>query len=471
MKTNYQLSSAGYPLLFVALWILAASRGPASTVAYWRFEEGPVDAQVTHGGLEPGVFFAGVMDSSGNGNALSVWTEGWAGYAYRVDVPGATIPGTGAANNFSAQTTGSWPCMFTANGTPMQTMSPAAFTIEASFKPETGGWRTLVGRDSQGACAGNPLLAALYFQITPQDAVAIKFCDVSGYWHEAISANGLVTGFTYPDSAAGHWYHMGAVSDGRTVSLYLDLGGGSELVAQTDMTLSGSPNTALTAGMGGGSTWTAGTWSVGRGMYAGSHTDRAYGLIDEVRISDAALSPSDFLWSFPYCVLIPSKLQAPLQSETLVTLQIPTACNASRAIDVTVVSDNPLVAKPAGSAGSVVLSFPAGASPRSPLSIEFGTAGVAHFNLSSTWGCPVCPGAALTVYVRPLPPELRTTLTATNTVVVWWPTSTASWRLQAATNLTAGSTWTDCSYETNGATCSHLVTSPSGSRLYRLCWP
>jgi len=79
----------------------------------------------------------------------------------------------------------------------------------------------------------------------------------------------------------------------------VDAGRGYELVAQTDMTASGSTNTALTAGLGSGSDWQAGNWSVGRGLHNGGHTDRAYGLIDEVRISSKALMPSQFLYSKP----------------------------------------------------------------------------------------------------------------------------------------------------------------------------
>jgi hypothetical protein len=206
----------------------------------------------------------------------------------------------------SVQNTGGYPTLFTSPGSPMQTMTPAGFTIEASFKPETGGWRTLVGRDSRAATATDTNLAALYFQITPVNAVAIRFCDVAGYWHEVDSAPGIVQGFNWgtdPNGLTGRWYHMAAVSDGTNLSLYLASDFGYDLVAQTDLTLSGSPNTALTAGLGSGSDWTAGTWTVGRGLYAGTHTDRAYGFIDEVRISDAALAPEQFLfWRPPILV-------------------------------------------------------------------------------------------------------------------------------------------------------------------------
>jgi hypothetical protein len=273
---------------------------PASggTVAYWRFEEGPDGAAVPHGGLPDGTFYAGVPDSSGNGNDLSVWHEGAGGYNFRSDVATMTIPVTGEANDFSAQNSSSWPCMFT-DSADMRAMTPAAFTIEVTFKPETGGYRTLVGRDSWGTYADNVENSALYLQVQPDDSVAIKFSDVSGYWHQAISVAGLIAGFTFPDSASGHWYHMAAVSDGSLLSLYLDSGSGYQLVAQTDMTLSGSPNTALTSGAGSGNYWTAGNWSVGRGLYASEHGDRAWGLIDEVRISDTALDPGRFLFAGP----------------------------------------------------------------------------------------------------------------------------------------------------------------------------
>ncbi len=143
----------------------------------------------------------------------------------------------------------------------------------------------------------------------PGDALAIKFTDEAGFFHEAISAPGIVQGFDFgsdPEGLTGVWHNIAATSDGDTLSLYLHNGDEYELIAQTDLTASGSPNTALTDGLNGspggadilGDTfWTAGDWSVGRGMYAGGHADRAFGFIDEVRLSNIALSPSQFLLS------------------------------------------------------------------------------------------------------------------------------------------------------------------------------
>lgn len=280
----------------------------AQTLAHWRFEAGPLDTNVQHT-ADPGYpnFSADVVDSSGNGNDLSVWeTGGGAGFVYREDLPGNTLNG-GAANNFSIQNTGGGPAAFTAAGD-MRTIEPAAFTIEASFKPENGGFRSILGRDSRGLNAGDPNLASLYFQLVPGDAVAIKYIDKDGFFHVAESAPGAITGFAFPDVQNGNWYNMAGVSDGSTLSLYLDdvtAGTGYQLVAQTDLTLSGSTNTALSNGSTGdgnvglgpdGNDWAAGDWTVGRGLYNGGHADRGYGLIDEVRISTAPLDVSEFLF-------------------------------------------------------------------------------------------------------------------------------------------------------------------------------
>ena len=69
-------------------------------------------------------------------------------------------------------------------------------------------------------------------------------------------------------------------------------------------------------------------------------------------------------------------------------------------------------------------------------------------------------------------PYLWVTLTPTNTVVVWWALPQTSWQLQATTNLsTTGSVWTECAYQTNGATCCRFESPPTGKRFYRLQRP
>ena len=302
MKQTRRTGVAVYAAALVGASLLCAMTANAATMAYWRFEAGPADTLIPHP-TGDGVFNPDVPDSSGNGNALSAWTSGaWANEYFRSDVPAATVPQTGDANNFSIQNAGSYPGLWAIG---LQTWQPTAWTIEAAFQPElTDVHRTLVGRDGRYVATVNGDLSALYFQIQPDESLAIKYCDVSGYWHEAISAASTVQGFVYPNSGDGQWQAAAAVCDGSMLSLYYkNVENGDvnyTLVASTDLTLSSSPNLALTnaAGSSGGD-WTGGNFSVMRGLYAGGHGDRAYGFIDEVRISDTALTTDQFLFSIP----------------------------------------------------------------------------------------------------------------------------------------------------------------------------
>ena len=56
-------------------------------------------------------------------------------------------------------------------------------------------------------------------------------------------------------------------------------------------------DTRLTSGTGDGGDWDAGNFTVARGLWNGGHTDRFLGFIDEVRISDEALTVEQFLFS------------------------------------------------------------------------------------------------------------------------------------------------------------------------------
>ncbi|MBN2164208.1 MAG: family 43 glycosylhydrolase [Pontiellaceae bacterium] len=281
----------------------------ADTVAYWRFEEGPLDNS-------PVSIPFGALDYSGNGNHLAPGSEGGvSGFAYRKEVALPVVARSGASNDFSIRNTGQTPSLQTRStdqndgsgsfpsGIDIESITPAQFTIEAYFKPGTGGYRTIVGRDGAGVVKGTSALAALYFQITPDNRVKVAYADVSGYWHQAISRAGLIRGFDAvndPDGGTGSWYYMAAVCDGSVLSLYLantSVDSVPYLVARAIIGSDGSPDTALTNGAGTGTDWHAGGWSVGRGLYDGNQTDRFPGFIDEVRISDVALRPDQFLCS------------------------------------------------------------------------------------------------------------------------------------------------------------------------------
>lgn len=269
-------------LLFIGMLVLCAAGAGAGTAAYWRFEEGPAGALVPHGTPEK-VWDAGTMDSSGNGYHLSSWLEAaWCGEVYRTTIPFAYIPLTGEQNNFSLQNGGDLPGLWTDHET-LDTWAPTAWTVEAWVRcTSINNWRVAVGRDGDDISGDNPAFRIMF---TNGNAVRASFCDMSNTYHELNTANNFVT--------ADRWYHLAATSDGSTFILYVD---GVEMARKELNTA----NTAMSNGSNGripaaDANWHPGGWTVFRGMWNGGHTDRWFGFIDEVRISDTALTPSEFL--------------------------------------------------------------------------------------------------------------------------------------------------------------------------------
>jgi hypothetical protein len=293
MMLNRRLWNASLVAIALSVVVNPAS---GSTVAYWRFEGGTTGADVTHIAGADNTFSADILDVSGNGNHLSTWnTGGCCGYAYRDSVASSHVPQTGQPNNLSVKNTGGGPGMFTNSTVSMPVVdidafTPLAFTVEASVKGENGGHRTYVGRDAQNV-GGNAGLAALYLQARPDNSVGILFNDVAGNTHEAFTPAGFFQGYDFPTDPEGlnaPWYHLAGVSDGATLKLYVD----GNLITSTPIV---SADARLAVGTTSGGDWHAGGWSVGRGLFNGGHTDRGYGFIDEVRISDAALSRAELL--------------------------------------------------------------------------------------------------------------------------------------------------------------------------------
>ncbi len=272
------------------------------TVAYWTFEEGAADAYVSYSQGSAGQYDGSILDVSGSGNHLSVWAGSWEWY--RADAPASTTPQIGVANTLSVQNANDWNAM-SAIGTSLTTWNPTNWTIEAAFKTDrTTGYQTLVGRDSSGAYSGDAALSVLYLAVRPGGSIAITFVDNAGNRWNIDSAAGVVE--------VDQWQAAAAVSDGSTLSLYLK----NITAAETNYTLmgsldiSGSADCALSTGAGDGAYWDAGVITVGRGLYNGEHTDRLFGYIDDVRLSDAALTTNQFLYSTLLAPLAPTGLTA-----------------------------------------------------------------------------------------------------------------------------------------------------------------
>ena len=273
-----------------------------ATVAYWRFEEGAADAEFqypdTNGGPGSGL----AVDEAGGDDNLRTFAN-FSNPTYRGDVPANTVAGTGAPNalslEFGTNPDGTAPDdtpaphnedVYSA-GAPINDLQLNQFTIEASVKfNNLDGWQTFVGKDGvafPGAADAN--LASLYFQLANdtanQDKIAFKVYQTDGTFKDL---------YTLAPVTADTWYNVVAVlsndgtegdGDDQTLSLYLQDAATGEYVLQDQEDFRG-PMAHQNR-----------VWTVGRGMYANNPNDFVDARVDEVRISDAALDPAEFLFA------------------------------------------------------------------------------------------------------------------------------------------------------------------------------
>ena len=269
------------------------------TVAYWRFEDRPVGKPLPHSSENTKPVRA-TADSTCNGNDLFTF------YTTKQPlisggVPAPTIPQTGAANRGCVEITAVLPGpnyldLYTnaefSHAAPqnIETIEPEQWTVEASVKASrlVGKTQTFVGRDGAGPMDSprRPRPAArLAFQIASSNRFAIRFIDANRRPHDALASELPLK--------ASHWYHLAATSDGSSLRLYVDAGDGLGYRLQAETALPKTGSTALGCGSRDAE------WSIGRGRNAatGYPGEPFLGWIDEVRISNVARRPDEFLFA------------------------------------------------------------------------------------------------------------------------------------------------------------------------------
>jgi rhamnogalacturonan endolyase len=157
--------------------------------------------------------------------------------------------------------------------------SPQAWTIEVSVKLfDIAGWRTIIGRD--GSSQSEPQ-SDFYLQNNGVDNKFRINIDTVGEQRWILDGNYV--------PVKNKWYRLAVTSDGSTLKMYLDDGSGYAGIGSLDMSARSASDNALAA--------TNYNWTFGRGWYNGMFTDHITGYLDNIRFSNGALSPDQFLGS------------------------------------------------------------------------------------------------------------------------------------------------------------------------------
>lgn len=294
MRINQRPRRISYCLLAFA--VALSSRAVADTEpnplesAYWRFEGGANGANVDAAAADPvpDLINQNHMDVF-NADTAPVYTNSVPPTPLKSGLPNTLaldfIPHAGGGDDlftlFSDGDLGKGMSKNINNGI----VAPGGgFTIEAAFNTNNPvRWAAVVGKDARPGGTNHPV----------QTAVLKTRGDNGHLFFEQWDAESNLVGVnSIAPIVAGQWYYAAAVNDGSTLSLYLDSNDGLGYQLQGSAAVNG----ALFQGNPANPLWDA-SWTIGRGQFGGNPTDWFDGFIDEVRITNSALAPSEFLFS------------------------------------------------------------------------------------------------------------------------------------------------------------------------------
>lgn len=287
-------------LATTSLWAVVPN---ALESAYWRFEEGANGAVVPDALPDPdgngdpldnGAYDA-VPDSLNDNNLR----KDHGTPTYTSDVAPTQLK-SGVANNLAMSFSPNSSLTTFVRNVDNGIIDPGnGFTIEAAFKPNAvsfpgGQYRGVLSKGGEPDDANpHPIFGNL-----PTAALKIRGDTGLLMFEQYDTDKNLVSVSSESPLIGNNWYYAAVVNDGSTVSLYLDSNDGNGYQFQSQSFVSGAiymgdPNNPDPDYVW--PDWSHG-WSVGRGYFAGAN-DFFDGTIDEVRISNTALDPSDFLFA------------------------------------------------------------------------------------------------------------------------------------------------------------------------------
>lgn len=246
----------------------------ASTLAHYTFDEGTAGAFVFPAGGA-----SAVVPGGGDGtNNLIAWSNDNSPTYVTSTAPTAGPPGRALSFSAAEGTANDDLYLQSTATASLATNAITSFTVEAFVNfYSLAGWQTFVGRDdTAGSAPGEGTGSASLFYLA-------KSGNNNGFRVELITAtntNIQINSTTIP--VIGTWYHVAAVGDAvaGTLKLYVN---GAEVGSIGGFTGLFDP---------AGNT----TWTLGRGQFGGNAGDQLRGQLDEVRFSDVALTPAQFLY-------------------------------------------------------------------------------------------------------------------------------------------------------------------------------
>lgn len=241
-------------ILAVGAWLLPPGSVFSDVIAYWRFEENGGDYASDSAGSFDGILSGFSNTSSNWGNANE---NGWSSY-----VPSSTIPLTGDENHGSLH----MGCGYVDFSQSYTLSLGTSFTVECYLKITDLYPNSILGL---GADYGTSKLF-LYMSEYMGNAVFNYSLEDQGFYT-------IVSDFT-----TNEWHHYAFVKEPGSCRLYLD---GTLLTTM-----------ALSSDLDGPYVFPAG-WPGDRTI--GNESGALYGWLDEVRISDEALTPDQFLCAIP----------------------------------------------------------------------------------------------------------------------------------------------------------------------------
>jgi len=313
VRQVYKFRAFRFALFSLGILFGSQSLAPvatAATTAYWRHEEGPVGSLIPDG---PDT----VLDSSGNGNHMQTFSSAFDPYTaatYSSNVSPLPLR-SGQANTKSldfgtgSDAGGTVPSGNEPNdddytqGKPINTQLFSALTVELAFNMKSiVGYQALVGKDGKPLGDNMPTPGEFDSPVPPfkimvrgdnfpngiNNQLFVEWIDGDGHLEEDI--HHLALGETVQPNK---WYQVAVTLSATEAQLWVSIDNGPYTMRDslTGQDFVGPSNEILVSDPT--------PWTVGRGMFGNGVTDWSNAFIDEVKISDTVLTPSQFEFLAP----------------------------------------------------------------------------------------------------------------------------------------------------------------------------